>query len=282
MRPQNVIEQAVFWWDGSELIERGCSPDWLSIPDGRTQAERLCLGFGPAEAVPPGSFAVFAQPFHADRVAVVQAAALPKGNLAFRLLVLPRSLYIGRIRDPFAVSDRFPPDWNASGRLPQLDWPDEAPPRRRVAELQRILQTGNSPLLLGAVQALVDGARIAFRNNQPDPTLIRNVWNLLPDSARAELWPASFVTSNSLRFDLLVSPEADTPAFDRYLREDSVIDYPEGRYEFSLQYAIEHDDQAEVDRLFGRRSSKQYLRFVVGLLVLTILAYLGIWYLLEP
>lgn len=282
MTPPNAIEQAIFWRDSDEVVERGCSPDWLSIPGVRAQAEKLCLGFGRAEGVPPSHFAVFAQPFQADRVAVAQVAEVAQGRLVFRLLLLPRSLYVRQIRDPFAVSDRFPPQWNASGPLPQLEWPDEPPPRRRIDDLQRILQTGNSPLLLGAVQALVDGARVVFRGNQPDPTLIRDIWSLLPESARAELWPATFVGAGSLRFDVLVSPHADSPEFDRYLREDSVIDYPEGKYEFSLQYAIEHGDQAEVDRLFGRRSSKQFLQFIVGLLLLAIGAYLGIWYLMGP
>ncbi|MCX7702126.1 MAG: hypothetical protein N2039_14715, partial [Gemmataceae bacterium] len=65
MTPPNAIEQAIFWRDSDEVVERGCSPDWLSIPGVRAQAEKLCLGFGRAEGVPPSHFAVFAQPFQA-------------------------------------------------------------------------------------------------------------------------------------------------------------------------------------------------------------------------
>ena len=62
-------------------------------------------------------------------------------------------------RDPFAVAERFPPDWQARGPLERLEWPDEPPPRRLVEATQQVLKNGDSPTLLGGVQALVDYLR---------------------------------------------------------------------------------------------------------------------------
>ena len=53
-----------------------------------------------------------------NSVAVVQVAVQSGGRLGFRLLILERPAYAQFLRDPFAVSDRFPPDWSASGLLP--------------------------------------------------------------------------------------------------------------------------------------------------------------------
>lgn len=282
MRSNHEIEQALFWWCRGELCERGSSPRLHERPNWRPQAERLCQGFGHPASDITFPLAVFAQPFDPTTIAVVQVGAMIPGQLGFRFLLVPRWLYTRCIRDPFAVSDRFPPEWNAVGLLSPLDWHEGPLAPRRIDQLQHILQTGNSPLLLGAVQALVDGSRVVFQDRQPNETLIRHLWNLLPESSRAELWPATFAFSNSMRFDVLVMPNLATGELDRYLTEDVVIDYPEGRYEFSLQYAIEHGDQSEVDRLFGRRSTKQFLRFLVVVFVLATIAYLGIEYIFAP
>lgn len=281
MTVHRTIEQAVFWWDRGVLRETGGSPGYQVATDWHRYAQRLCYDYGSPLDGFVFPLALFAQPFDATTVAVVQVTAPGADRLGFRLLLVPRRLYVSSIRDPFAVSDRFPPTWNVEGLYPALTWPDEPPRYRRIDELQRTLQTGNSPLLLGAVQALVDGGRLAFRQTQPNETLIRNLWQLLPEFARAELWPATFAFSNRLRFDVLITPHTDSPEFERYLTEDEVLDYPEGAYEFSLQYAIEHSDQSEVDRLFGRRSSKQYLRFVIGLLLAAMGVAIGIHYVLA-
>jgi hypothetical protein len=63
-----------------------------------------------------------------------------------------------------------------------------------------------------------------------------------------------------------VLPERGPWKLDRYITEEQALDYPEGKYEFSLQYAVEHGDQRELDRLLGRRSSKQVLRLALFVL----------------
>src|SRR5207248_570581 len=79
------------------------------------EAERIAVLFGPR---PPGfacPLAHFACPFGPDWVAVVQVADRPGPGdpLALRFLVLGRELY-RHLGDPFAVADRFPPNWDAS------------------------------------------------------------------------------------------------------------------------------------------------------------------------
>jgi len=274
-----AIEQAIFVRDKQGIVqERGASDGLASATtsDWRAEATALCVKFGePSEGI-ACPIAVFAQPVSWDGVAVVQAADLPDGRFCFRMLFVPRRLYLDFIRNPFTVSDRFPPDWSAQGPLPALTWPEEPPVRRTVAQLQKVLETGGSPTLLGAVQALVDGGRVVFERVAPASQLIRDIWQLLPSSVQGELWPATFAFSNDLRFDLLVVPKIEGLDLDRYATEERAVDYPEGRYEFGLQYAIEHGDQVEVDRLLNRRSGKQFLRTAVFVLVFGMLAYLGV------
>ncbi len=282
-RPAFTIEQAIFVREQDGVVNRQGASEGLAAAQFDWQAESiaLCRGFGPPQSAVACPFAIFAQPISSNSVVVVQVADQPNGRLAFRLLFVPRQLYVEYIRDPFAISDRFPPDWATQGSLPVLNWPDEPPPRRTLAHLRNILETGGSPTLLGAVQALVDGGRVVFERAAPTPQLIRDVWQLLPDAVQSELWPATFAFSNDLRFDLLVVPKAEGLALDRYVTEERAIDYPEGRYEFGLQYAIEHGDQSEVDRLLSRRSGKQFLKTAIFVLVFGVVIYLGLHVLLR-
>jgi hypothetical protein len=239
----------------------------------QTEAELVCAGFGTrlgGTTCPP---CVFARPFGRSHVAVVQAADLAPGLLGFRFLVLPRGFYTRWLADPFAVADRYPPPWHLRGELPGLAWPVEPPARRTVAQVQSVLQrttgpeqTPQSPVLLGAAQALVDGGRVAFERPVPDTDLVRGLWMLLPHSARRGLWPASFAFGNALGFDVVVMPRA-TDDVAGYLTEEQAADYPEGRYELSLQTAAEAGDQAELDALFARRSRGEVFRLGLALLI---------------
>jgi hypothetical protein len=266
------IEQAIYSnaaGGGYRFLARstGFLDEWLP------EAERICTGFGERPAGVACPLSVFAQPFGLHHVAVVQAAdqgsddAGRPGALGFRLLVIPRKDYQSFLGDPFAIAERFPPSWGARNDLPTLDWPREFPARRTVDELQKVLKGGNSATLLGGAQALVDGGGLVFERSAPDDTLVRGLWTLLPWNTRARLWPASFVFGNSLGFDVLVLPRADEMTFTSYLNEEQAGDYPEGRYERSLQVAVEAGDQAGLGDLFARRSSSQTLKLAMLLLV---------------
>lgn len=279
------IEQAICGEDtgGYRFLARssGFADEWLS------EAQRLGSGFGkpPAGVACPGC--VLAQPFGKEHVAVVQVADLGlddagrPGALGLRFLILPRSFYAEAIGDPFAVADRFPPPWHARGELPVLSWNREDLPARTVDDVQRILQrmggpagseTSQSPLLLGATQALVDGGRLVFERPAPDADLIRGLWGLLPQSTRAHRWPATFAFGNALRFDAVVVPRARGLEFQGYLTEAQAEAYPEGRYELNLQIAAEAGDQRELNALFARRSPAQTFR--LGLFILGVVTAL--------
>ncbi len=192
----------------------------------------------------------------AGRPAVVQGRAA-----GFRFLLTSPPL--AGLGIPFAVGERFPPDWAARGDLPPVEWPDEPPPRRTVEDLRAVLKAGDAPLLLGAAQALLDGGRVRL----DDPATVPAVWKLLPDRTRAELRPATFAPDDALGFHLSAGPPVTTAGV---LTGDQCRDYPEGRYELALQTAIEAGDQRELNGLLARRSSRDTLTLaatMVGLAV---------------
>jgi hypothetical protein len=280
-----ALEQAIYGGQdagGYHFLARsaGFLDEWLPL------AEQLCTRFGerPAGVACPGC--VFARPFGPRHVAVVQVAdqgrddAGRPGALAFRLLVLPRRLYADLGGDPFLLADQFPPPWEARGELPALAWAAGPPPRRTVEQLQKVLQVPYSATLLGGAQALLDGGRLVFERREPDAALLRGLWALLPLASRAGLWPASFAFSNALGFHAVVVPRAGGPEFANYLHEVQAGDYPEGRYELSLQTAVEAGDQAELDALFARRSRAQVLR--LGLLLLAVFLLVPLFLLPPP
>jgi hypothetical protein len=275
-----VIQQAVYGSadsGGYRFLARspGFADAWLG------EAERLCTGFGERPAGVSCPECVFARPFLAGFVAVVQAAdqgtddAGRPGALAFRILVLPAALYRDLGGDPFFIADAFLPPWQARGELPELTWTAGPPPLRTVGELRCILDVPNSPTLLGGVQALLDGGRLAFERPAPDTPLLRSLWALLPTQSRAELWPASFCFSNRHGFHAVVVPKVSGPEFTNCIPEDQAGDYPEGRYELALQLAVEQGNQADLDALLSRRSRSQMFRLALGLLAVTIVVALA-------
>jgi hypothetical protein len=271
-----AIEQAIYGGQdagGYRFLARsaGFPDEWLPL------AEQLCTRFGERPAGVSCPECVFARPFGPRHVAVVQVAdqgrddAGRPGALGFRLLVVPQRLYSDLGGDPFLIAEAFPPPWEARGELSALEWAGGAPPKRTVEQIQRVLDGPNSPTLLGGAQALLDGGWLVFERRAPDTPLLRSLWALLPVSSRVSLWPASFAFSNALGFHAVVVPRAAGPEFADYVDEAQAGDYPEGRYELSLQTAVEAGDQAEMDALFARRSRAQVLRLGVALLLVFLL-----------
>ncbi|HVS37993.1 MAG TPA: hypothetical protein VMS17_20705 [Gemmataceae bacterium] len=274
-----MIEQAIYGvQDGGDGGILAHSPGFLDA--WRPAVERLAANFGerPEGVACPGC--VFAQPFPDRQVVVVQAADQGgsdgrPGALAFRLLLVPARLYDRLGGDPFAIANRFPPDWKARGDLPSLEWTGEPPPARTVEEIQKVLNVPHSATLLGGVQALLDGGRLVFERTAPDAHVLRSLWALLPTASRRGLWPATFAFSNACRFHAVVVPRAEGPDFADYIDEERAGDYPAGRYELQLQTAVESGDQREMDALFARRSQRHMLHLVVGLLLFMMAASLA-------
>lgn len=284
-----IIEQAMYARHGVEcrLLARspGFLDDWLSA------SERLCIGFGVAQA---GSFCyrpagvscppfLFAQPLGKHHVAVVQASDFRVGEVAlrFHIYVIKRADYLNWLIDPFLVADYFPFPPDSPRELGAISWRSESPPMRTVPDIQRILKRAEGPALLGAAQALVDGGRVVFERPDPESTLIRDLWTLLPTRTRSELWPASFAFGNDLGFHALVVPQATGDTFHNYVTEDQAASYPEGGYELNLQIAAENGNQGELNELFARRSRAQTWRLGLILLGFVLLLALGMG-LLQP
>lgn len=231
------------------------------------EAERIAVLFGPRPTGVACPLAHFAYPFGRAQVAVVQVADRPDGSLAFRFLVLSAGLY-RHLGDPFAIADRYPPGWDARGSLPTLEWPSGPLPPRTVGQVQEVLKTGDTALLLGSTQVLVDGGRVVVRRAAPDEAFLRGLWQLLPDRSRAELWPASFAFSDDLGFHAAAMPVVPPDPSRLRHTEDGLRDYPQGRYELHLQIAAEAGDQRELDRLFARRTSSDTIR--LGLTIIAV------------
>jgi hypothetical protein len=286
--PDIRIEQALYGAQdagGYRFLGRspGFREDWLP------EAQRLCTAFGERPTGVACPSAVFARPLDDAHVAIVQIAdqgsddAGRPGALAFRLLVLEQSDYVGLGGDPFVLADRLPPPWDLRGELPILTVPAETLPRRTIAQIQEVFKRYQpmQPTLLGAVQTLVDGGHVVFERSEPDTDLLRSLWTLLPVNARAETWPASFAFGNALHFDVLVTPKAQGVDFSGYVREEHAADYPEGRYELSLQLASEDGDQAALDRLLTRRSPRDVRRMAL-LLVAAVVVLVIVFGILSP
>src|SRR5262245_528070 len=129
-----LVEQAVFHTIDNDGLHLGArSPQFLD--DWIAPCEKLCRGFGrPPEglACPP---ALFAHPMKRHHVAVVQVASSANGQpgpLRFHVSVLRADEYAGLGGVPFAVAERCPPNWDATGELPTLTWPRVAFPARTV------------------------------------------------------------------------------------------------------------------------------------------------------
>src|SRR5437773_3124879 len=161
MTPELRIQQAVVLTD-ARGVRVTARTDGFDVPE----AERIAVLFGQRPAGVACPLAHFACPFGKQYVAVVRVEDRPGGFLGFRFLVLSRELY-RHLGDPFAIADRFPPDWFAGGTLPDLAWPPEPLPERTVEQLDAILKTGDSGLLLPAAQVLVDGNRVLLRRDCP-------------------------------------------------------------------------------------------------------------------
>jgi hypothetical protein len=239
------------------------------------EAERLAVLYGRPPAGVACPLAHFAQPFGARHVAVVRVADRPDGSLGLRFLVLGAELY-RHLGDPFAVADHFPPDWFATGTLPVLEWPPAPLPPRTAAGLQAVLKacdpaTEEMALLLGSTQVLVDGGRVLLARPEPAERFVRALWMLLPDKARAGLWPASFAFTADLRFDVAALPELPPDETGVRPTEDGLKGYPPGNYEHRLQAAVEAGDQRELDALFARRTGNDTIRLgltIIGAAVL--------------
>jgi hypothetical protein len=243
------------------------SPGFL--PAWRAAAEKLCTAYGEPAGPFPG--AMFALPLVSGWVAIVEARDQGSddqgrpGALAFRILAVPVRWYAGLGGDPFWIAEQCPPDWSARDSLVSFSTISPPPPRT-VNTLRPLLRREDSAVLLGGVQALLDGSRLFLARDKPEPELVRALWMLLPTSSRQDLWPCTFTFRPRPEFHVQVGPPGEEMP-PGALTESQAADYPEGRYESALQVAVEMNDDAEVTRLLARRSRRQMLWLAWGILM---------------
>jgi hypothetical protein len=269
MTPDLRIQQAIALADvrGVRVVAQSAELD-------AAEAERIAVLFGTRPTGVTCPLAHFACPFGKRHVAVVRVEDRPAGQLGFRFLVLSRDLY-QHLGNPFAISDRYPANWLATGTLPDLEWPQETLPERTLEQLDAVLRDGDGPLLLGGAQAVVDGNRVLVKRDSPDESLVRGLWQLLPDRTRVDRWPASFAFSDELGFHLAVLPALPEVRHEpRPLTEEAVKDYPPSSYELNLQIAIESRDRAAVRRLLARRTPDDTIRLGLYMIAFALVAVL--------
>lgn len=255
MNDDLVIPQAVV--GGGEVV--AASPGFADA--WRDEAVRVAAAYGRAGTGMSCDGAVFALPF-AGRVAVVAVGAGPR----FRFLVPTRRLY-DAVPDPFFIASRVPADFDARHPLPDVEWSEVPSTYRTIAKLDGVLKAGDGPFLLGASQALVDSGRILLDRSAPDAKTLADLWALLPDSTRRATWPATFAPTNDLGFSVVALPGVPEGGVVGYLSEDQARDYPDSRYERTLQVVIEAGDQRGLDRLLARRTGAETLRLAGTLVV---------------
>ncbi len=236
-------------------------------------ALRTCVKFGRRPDGVRCPEAVFALPC-ADSVAIAivrdENPESPDATLLFRYFFVAKSLYT-LLGDPFEIVNELvksPDATTTAASLPTLQWPEQPLPPRLPEQILWHLKQGDSALLLGAAQALLDGCHVAIHRTAPDPHVAPAVWQMLPYKARAELWPAAFCFELGLPFDLMTVAQPTIPK--QFLDEEQTKDYPPGRYELALQLAAEENDTAALQALFARRSSQEVLRLAAGMVLFAV------------
>jgi hypothetical protein len=226
--------------------------------------------FGERRGTDEEKSGVFATPKQASGLIFVVAFQLRiEGSPdAFRVLIVPRRERLAI--DPWQLLELFP-HHDDKGELVPIAAERLWPTRRDVNTIRTILKEGDSPLLLGSAQALLDGCKIAVNQTDVSPHYVQELWQLLPDQSRMEWSFASYARSTENRFDVVVLPEG-RPISPGYLSAEQVRDYPEGRYELALQFAAENGDQRELDRLFARKTSNQILKMVIAMIAFALAA----------
>lgn len=279
--PALLLHQAIAARHGEgEVRWRTASPNF---PDAwKDRLEELMRLFGPRPTGVLCPEAMLVLPFDGRNVVIARLADLDAvagqtpNVLGFHFLILPEHDYDGWGADPFAILQTVPPAWEQRQPLAEC-WTPPLPVRRTVAEVCAVLKREDGPVFLGATQAILDGGRIAWKRQQPDNSLLQNLWMLLPYSTRRELAVASFSFNPTLDLHAVIVPAEVASRLDaRYISEAQAEHYPEGQYELGLQIAAESGDQRALDGLFARRSRRETMRLGLWLLIGLILTTVAV------
>ncbi len=191
-------------------------------------------------------------------------AASPQPML--HVLLISNEAY-GLIGHPFALADYASVDWAARGEYPELNLEPFLVPHPQTNEVLAALQEADTPLIYGAVQALLDGARLQLVESETCEPLLRQMWPLLPYNTRANLRLATGWPGWHSGFHLLATPTVPTEWPESVLTAEQLRNYPEGKYEHAMQLAIETGQQADYEQLLRRRSGTKTLKLALVILL---------------
>lgn len=246
---------------GVRVVARG---DGISLAT-EEHALKLAVAFGQG----PGEVAsVLAVDDHDKRSRLVGSVrSIAPGTLAFRFAVVAIEEY-PKV-DPFHLAELLAKQSEKAGSIESEPSPPE---RREVRRAAEILKAGDSPLILGAVQVLLDGGRFAVPLAEAGEGFIARVRQLMPYRSLDEMTFATQAFSAELPVDAMVLPEAvSVPGL---FVAEALRCYPNGRYEQAMLLACEQGDQAEFDRLLCRKTGTDTLKLAMGMVLFALVVTL--------
>ena len=189
------------------------------------------------------------------------------GTLSIRIAAVPINEY--PFVDPFRLAEELTKQAEKAG---SIEYEPTPPERREVSRAAEILKAGDSPLILGAVQVLLDGGRFAVPVVEAGKDFIRHVRHLMPYRSLDEMTFATLAFTAELPVDAMVVPEAvSVPGL---FVAEALRCYPNGRYEQAMLLACEQGDQAEFDRLLCRKTGTDTLKLAMGIVLFALLVTL--------
>ena len=180
-----------------------------------------------------------------------------------RLLFFPRREYEA-FGQPFLLDAHFAPDWPAPPGAEPLVWDGSEIAPRTCPQLMDLFKSHDMPLILGAAQALVDGGRLGLVAGAESPGTLAAVWQLLPTALQGRRTVCAVADLPGAGFDAFVTRRPPDPWPVAVLSSEQARDYPHGGYEFALQSAVEHGDEAALARVLSRRPSLDPVRAAVA------------------
>ena len=170
------------------------------------------------------------------------------------------------VNDPWAITERFPIEPHQRGPIPAEEWPLAEPadaaysgrPRRRITRGRGADLVRRGPVARRRRALRVSrGERRRIFSPTLDAVTHGHAAVVGPDDVRGRR-PAGVLAVRPRK----LAGGGRVGVSDPVRAEN----YPEGRYESRLQYAVEHGDEREVQRLLARRTPAQTARLALALI----------------
>ncbi|MSR30727.1 MAG: hypothetical protein EXR99_04400 [Gemmataceae bacterium] len=186
-----------------------------------------------------------------------------------RILLIPLLLYRSLGANPFHALSCIQEVGNGSETNTAFQILHAEPVPWTPQTLAEILKAKWGPNYLGAAQALLDGNRVILPPRENPHEIAKNLLFLLPLANRLEIGLTLLPSVNNKNFQI----QTEMPGKSGKEEPGAVLfsqagDYPEGKFEYSLQWAVENEDLYELNRLYFRKTTTQVFWFACGLLAI--------------